>query len=69
MASNKPVAYDLDHVDSDWHAPFPLVLSAKVTPAPTIKVTNVTRVNVRRKMTHVFQHPHYPRVLLPGDWT
>lgn len=67
----KPIAYTLDHVDTDLHAPFPLVLAARIRPAPILDITNVSRV---RHAHHVegaiyYAPPLYRRVLRRGDFT
>ena len=66
----KPIAYTIEHVDTDLHACFPLVRLAPIVPAPIVTVGNTVRVfHTSNGMVQVRQPPCYPRVILKGDWT
>lgn len=65
----KPIAYTLDHVDTDLHVSFPLVLAAPIRPSPIVVVANQARVSHGIGAAQYINHPHYPRILLKGDWT
>lgn len=66
----KPVSYELEHVDTDLHASFPLVRQLPVRPAPIVGVTNTRRVfHTRDSVAMVVSRPCYPRVIISGDWT
>lgn len=67
----KPLNYMLDHVDVDLHASFPLVLAARVRPAPILDITNVSRVRHAHHAEGAIYYapPLYRRVIRRGDWT
>lgn len=80
----KPIAYTMEHVDTDLHAPFRLkrlaARGAPIVPAPIISVSNTVRVNHSRiyypkrergaeSIVLVDAHPEYPRVIVREDWT
>lgn len=54
---------------NDPHEPFPLVLGAKVRPAPIIDLTENTRAWHSEEMCQVLNGPCFPRVLIRGDWS
>lgn len=69
MLSDKPVSYQLEHVETDLHHPFPLVRAVPIKPAPILALGNTVHVVHLSNMVQVCEGPSYPRVFIKGDWT
>lgn len=67
----------LRRLDPDLHEPFPLVLAARIKPAPIIPIGNMNEVvheeryapGGRRRAAIYYSPPLYRRVFFKGDWT